>query len=135
MAKRPLKLKVRIPEYRTPRQAWRRALWHAVEAERQRLGVIYAPDDLLEVHLTLYMNRNSLFFHDVDNRLKDCLDALQAKTGGRRFGEGLTPLIPNDRQIWRVVAEKGPAPRQARGRGHLMIRKLKRRLAKAARAA
>jgi len=125
MPKRPLRLKVRIPEYRAPRQAWRRALWRAVETERRRLGVTYSPDDALEVHLRLYMTPRGLFFHDVDNRLKDCLDALQGKTGGKRYGPKLCPLVPNDRQIWRVIVEKGPAPPQARGRGHLVIRKLK----------
>ena len=127
MPKRPLALKVRIPEYRAPRQAWRRALWHAADTQCRQAGITYRADDVLEIHLRLYLTRSGLFFNDVDNRLKDCLDALQGRTGGARYGPKLPPLIPNDRQIWRVIAEKMLAPPQARGRGHLMIRKLKRR--------
>jgi hypothetical protein len=61
--------------------------------------------------------------HDVDNRLKDILDALQGRAGGPKKKRTLEPIIPNDRQIYRVIMEKGLPPRQSKGFGHLTIRK------------
>jgi hypothetical protein len=64
---------------------------------------------------------------DVDNRLKDFLDALQGHVGGGGKKQRMVrPLIPNDNQIFRVIAEKCLPPKQRRhGRGHLTIRKHK----------
>jgi hypothetical protein len=62
MPKRPLKLTIRIPEYRTPRNAWRRMLHEAVKDVQRTTAVMYEPDD----------------------RLKDCLDALQGRVGGTK---------------------------------------------------
>jgi hypothetical protein len=63
--------------------------------------------------------------HDVDNRLKDCLDALQGCAGGSKKRRSLDPIIPNDRQIYRVVIEKSLPPKQAKGLGHLTIRRFR----------
>jgi len=128
MAKRPLKLTIRIPEYKNPRNSWREAI-HCAVAEVQRRGSVqYDTGDRLEVTLRLYFSsEGALEIHDVDNRLKDCLDALQGRVGGTKTKavRKLEPIIPNDRQIWRVIVEKSLAPRQAHGRGHLTIRKLR----------
>ena len=76
MAKRPLKLTLRIPPYEAPRNSWRRKL-HQVVLKRQRQSPIaYGADDKLEVEIRLYMKESALTMHDVDNRLKDILDAL-----------------------------------------------------------
>jgi len=67
------------------------------------------PTDKLEVSLRLYFSGDrSTEIHDVDNRLKDCLDALQGRVGGTKTkaGRTLKPIVPNDRQIWRVVVQK-----------------------------
>jgi hypothetical protein len=91
--------------------------------------VSYRPDDRLEIELRLYFtDERQTDIHDVDNRLKDCLDALQGRVGGTktRASRGLPPIVPNDRQIWRAIVEKRRAPKQARGRGHLTIRRLRR---------
>jgi hypothetical protein len=127
MSKRPLKLKVRIPEYAPPRNTWREAIHQAVTAAQFATAVRYNPNDRLEVVLQLYFtNGRATEIHDVDNRLKDCLDALQGRVGGTKTKtrRALPPIIPNDRQIWRVVVQKGHAPKQARGRGHLTVRRL-----------
>ncbi len=127
MPKRPLKLKIRIPEYAAPRTSWRAAIHRAVVDVQRTTHVTYEPDDRLEVLLRLYFSAGrSAEIHDVDNRLKDCLDALQGRVGGTKTKarRALAPIVPNDRQIWRVVVEKGTAPKQSHSRGHLTIRRL-----------
>jgi hypothetical protein len=125
--KRPMTLNVRIPEYTPPRTRWRVAVHRAVSEVQRARAVHYEPTDRLEVQLRLYFtDRGAARIHDVDNRLKDCLDALQGRVGGTKSKAQrlLPPLIPNDRQVWRVVVQKGLAPKQARARGHLIVRRL-----------
>ncbi len=62
--------------------------------------------------------------HDVDNRLKDVLDALQGRAGGSKVSHDLDPIIPNDRQIYRVSVEKSPRTDRKRPRGKVILRKL-----------
>jgi len=129
MPKSPLKLKIRIPEYTAPRNKWREAIHRAVVDVQRTTHVKYEPDDRLEVLLQLYFaDGRSTEIHDVDNRLKDCLDALQGRVGGTKTKamRALDPIVPNDRQIWRFIVEKALAPKQAHGLGHLTIRKLGR---------
>ena len=126
MAKRRLKLHVRIPAYRSKRNSWRRKLHKAIVAARQQRRVRYLPDDILELDVRLYMRANDLKSHDVDNRLKDVMDALQGRAGGPKAKRSLAAVIPNDRQIYRIVMEKAPPPGQSRGLGHLTVRKLRR---------
>lgn len=129
MAKRSLKLTIRIPEYGAPRNSWRQAIHQAVMQAQSTTSVKYRSDDRLELTLRLYFtDGQAAEIHDVDNRLKDCLDALQGRVGGTKTKTApvLEPIVPNDRQIWRVVVEKALAPRQASGRGHLTIRRLRK---------
>ncbi|MBM3948178.1 MAG: RusA family crossover junction endodeoxyribonuclease [SAR202 cluster bacterium] len=128
MPKRPLKLEIRIPEYSNPRNKLREAIHRAVVEVQNTTSVKYRDDDKLEVTLRLYFtDERSAEIHDVDNRLKDCLDALQGRVGGTKTKamRVLEPIVPNDSQVWRVVVEKGIMPKQARGRGHLTIRRLR----------
>ncbi len=125
MAKRPLKLTVRIPPYQTPRNAWRKKLHKAILRRHKESQVVYSEKDKLEVEVRLYMTGSALRSHDVDNRLKYILDALQGRAGGSKRKHTLTPIIPNDRQIYRVIMEKGAPPGQSRGMGHLTIRKFR----------
>ena len=123
MAKPRLSLRVRIPPYQTPRNTWRRLVNREVASQAKARGVRYRGSDRLEVHVRLYMDDSSLRSHDVDNRLKDILDALQGRAGGPKSIRSLPAVIPNDRQIYRVSIEKGLAPPQSRGLGHLVVRK------------
>ena len=84
MAKRPLKVTVRIPPYQTPRNAWRKKLHKAILRRHKESQVVYNQKDKLEVEVRLYMTGSALRSHDVDNRLKDILDALQGRAGGTR---------------------------------------------------
>ncbi len=122
MAKRRLTVHVRIPPYRPPRNRWRRALYVAALEGLAKARVHYRQPDKLEVHLRLYMDHRSLKWNDVDNRLKDVLDALQGRAGGSKTRPTWTPLIPNDRQVFKVLVEKILAPKQSRSAGHLIIR-------------
>jgi len=63
------------------------------------------------------------FACDADNRLKDIMDALQCRAGGSKKRRILSPIIPNDKQIYRVTVEKALLPKQSKGMGHLVITK------------
>ena len=126
MPKRPLKMSIRIPEYQNPRNTWRKAVYRAVAERQRKTSVKYTKNDRLAVSIRLYFtNKRAAEIHDVDNRLKDCLDALQGAVGGKgkKAVRRLPAIVPNDNQIWRVVIQKGPAPKQAHGLGHLTIRR------------
>jgi hypothetical protein len=128
MAKRALKLHFLIPPYRIPRNGWRRLIHSAATEAQRRAGVTYTDTDRLEVEVRLYLDGSALDWHDVDNRLKDVLDALQGRAGGSEAIRSLSPLIPNDRQIYRVVIEKCAPPEQSRGLGHVTIRRLRNQM-------
>lgn len=127
MPKRPLTLKIRIPPYSSPRNAWRRQLHKAISAVQRKSLVTYLLTDKLEVEVRLYMKGSALELHDVDNRLKDILDALQGRAGGPKHERTLRAIIPNDHQVYRVIVEKSSPPGQSHGRGHLIIRRLRRK--------
>ncbi len=123
MAKRKFKIKFRIPLYRAPRNDWRRRIYNAARTEMQARGVTYRSDDRLAVEVVLYLDGVAIGFHDVDNRLKDVLDALQARMGGPKAVRRYQPLIPNDNQIFRVAVTKMQPPPQSHGLGHVTIAK------------
>ncbi|HXG52181.1 MAG TPA: hypothetical protein VNN77_12350 [candidate division Zixibacteria bacterium] len=119
MAKRPLKFKIRLPSYVHPRLAWREAIYR----QAKLVGAVYRAEDKLEVIVRLYLEGGALLTHDVDNRLKDILDALQGRIGGSKAIRRFVPIIPNDNQVYRVVIEKLAPPAQSHGLGHLIVRK------------
>jgi len=88
-------------------------------------SVKYTADQKLELHITLYFEQSHIRFHDVDNRLKDIMDALQGRMGGSKKEQLFERLIPNDRQIYTVTIEKKKPPIQSHGLGHLEIRRYK----------
>jgi Endodeoxyribonuclease RusA. len=121
MAKRKLKIHFRIPKYDAPRNQWRRLIYDAACTAMQAQHVVYQPNDFLAVSLVLYLDGSALGIHDVDNRLKDVLDALQGRIGGPKIVRQCEPLIANDRQIYRVTVSKMLPPRQSRALGHVTI--------------
>ena len=121
MAKRKFKVKFRIPPYVTPRNDWRRLIYKAARTEMQARRVTYRSDDRLAVEVVLYLDGGAIRFHDVDNRLKDVLDALQGRMGGPKAVRRQQPLIPNDNQIFRVAVTKMQPPPQSHGLGHVTI--------------
>jgi len=119
MKMRRLKLKFRIPPYITPRNLWRIQIYTIAK----RCQVAYEKKDRLQIDVRLYLSGSDIFMHDVDNRLKDILDALQGRVGGPKSIRRFKAIIPNDNQIFRVTLEKLLPPRQSHGFGHIMVSK------------
>ena len=67
------------------------------------------------------MEGMALSSHDLDNRLKDIMDALQGRAGGSKKTRRWLPIIRNDKQIYQVTIEKALPPKQSKGLGHLVI--------------
>ena len=124
MAKRPLKLSIHIPAYKRPRNDWRRLIHAEVIKLQRKSPVRYEMDDRLEVQCRLYLKPWALAHHDVDNRLKDILDALQGRAGGPKRTRMLAAIMPNDRQMYRVIIEKFPCQAGSDGWGVVTIRRL-----------
>lgn len=123
MAKRRQTLHVRIPPYHPPRNNWRHAIHPKIVRAASDCNITYQPTDKLELMVNLYFADDALRWHDVDNRLKDIMDALQGRAGGPKSRVTLIPIIPNDHQIHKVIIEKKISPPQGLGEGHLIIRK------------
>ncbi|HKO44852.1 MAG TPA: hypothetical protein VJU84_16355 [Pyrinomonadaceae bacterium] len=125
-------IRTSLPTYQKDRQRWRRQILANVREAAALGGVEYDDDDLLDVEVLLYLTRGKRHdIHDVDNRLKDILDALQG-----RF-RGYSPkrdrrLIANDNKICRAVIEKRATPKVYKNNetgntgGKLTIRAFKR---------
>lgn len=127
MAKIPRTIEAALPTYQKDRQQWRKDILDNVLRAAGSARVQYDRDDHLEVVVLLYLSQGKrLLIHDVDNRLKDILDALQGKfRSSKSFGE--RPLIGNDNQIYRVLIEKQQPPkRYPVAGGRLLIRPYKR---------
>ena len=105
----------------TPRNAWRKEI-HAVALKAANdQGVEYGPEVKLAVEVKLYLHGRALEIHDVDNRLKDILDALQGRMGGSKAVRKLEPIILNDRQVYRVTIAKFSPPKQSHSLGHVTV--------------
>ena len=122
-AKKRLSIKIRIPPYVYPRNHWRGKIHFVVAQELESKGIRYSEKDRIELKVLLYFKEPALSFHDVDNRLKDLMDALQGRVGGSKATRTLDPIVPNDSQIFKVTVEKKRPPGQSKGAGHLTIRR------------
>jgi len=121
MAKRGLKLSVRIPNFMKDAAAWRRAIHAAIVEVQDRGTVRYSETDKLEVEICFHLSNPKLTILDLDNRLKDVLDALQGFIGDKGKSGALRPIIPNDNQIYRLIAEKRLAPKMNRAALSTMV--------------
>ena len=127
MAKGRRRISTILPTYERDRYQWRKNILTNVLNAANKVGVQYEPDDQIEVVVLLYLSKGKrLTIHDVDNRLKDILDALQARFGPVR---ARTRLIENDRQICRVVIEKQKIPKKFGddAGGRILIRRYEER--------
>jgi Holliday junction resolvase RusA-like endonuclease len=129
MAKARRTITVTLPGYQRDREKWRREIHRTVLDAAQEARVSYRADDSVEVTVLLYLgtreHQKRFLIHDVDNRLKDILDALQG-----RFGRSRTThrLIENDNSVRRVVMEKQLSPKNPniKSGGWLTIRPYRR---------
>lgn len=92
-------------------RAWRRGIHEAIVKAQEQGDVQYSNTDKLEVEIRFHLRDRKLTILDLDNRLKDVLDALQGMVGEKGKSGGLRPIIPNDNQIYRLIAEKRLAPK------------------------
>lgn len=114
MAKRSLTLSARIPNFIKDSKAWRKAIHAAIVEKQDRGNVRYSDSDKLEVEIRFHLQNPKLTILDLDNRLKDVFDALQGFIGEKGKSGALRPIIPNDNQIYRLIAEKRLAPKMDR---------------------
>jgi len=126
MAKSSVRLlKVRIPAYKHPRNEWRKEIHEAVWEEMTAKGIRKASfkDLPLEIRVRIYFDdERDLEIHDVDNMLKDIMDALQGRMGGPKNVHKFKTLIANDKKVYKVSICKQLAPPQSKNMGHLEIR-------------
>ncbi len=125
MAKTRRTLTANIPTYEKNRRRWRKRILASVLGAQAKAGSRFGPDDKLEVVVLLYLKKGKrIAIHDIDNRLKDILDALQGRFGGPKSARAKQRLIENDNQVCRVVMEKQPIPKKYRKDvgGRLLIR-------------
>src|SRR5438876_10928795 len=104
---------------------WRREILRNVRRAQLDQAVRYSDDARFEVVVLLYLRKGKRHdIHDVDNRLKDILDALQGRFGGPKSARSKMRLFDNDRQVSRVVMEKQPIPKALGDHegGRIMIR-------------
>ena len=122
MPKRRQTLQIALPAYERDRSRWReRILAQALKAATAA-AVAYTDSDSLEVVVLLYLREGKrLTIHDVDNRLKDVLDALQGRC---KHVRRVRRLLKDDRQVVRVVVEKQKVPKSLPDTigGRLLIR-------------
>ena len=92
--------------------------------------VKYDNSQTFEVVVLVYLMKGKRHdIHDVDNRLKDILDALQGRFGGSKTIHSKNRLIQNDRQVCRVIIEKQQIPKSLgdNAGGRLLVRPYQRR--------
>ena len=126
MAKRRFTISATLPAYAPPRNEWRRRV-HAAMLEAQTFrGVGYRENDQLELRVSLYGPRE-LDIHEVDERTKDIVDALEGRIAGRRSRRRIAPIVSTG-QVRRLVLEHQPSgPRRGRPFGLVTIARYRRR--------
>lgn len=124
MAKRRFSITVQLPAYARPRNEWRRKVHSAVLEAQTRRGVGYQDADRLEIRISLALD-GALNIHEIDERIKDVVDALGGRIAGPRSRRRIAPIV-TDEQIRRIVLERA---RRGRGRtlGELAIARHRRR--------
>jgi hypothetical protein len=121
VAKRRFSITVPLPAYARPRNEWRRRVHGAVLDVQTRRGVGYRESDQLEVRISLPLGDRPLDIHEIDERVKDVIDALEGRIAGPRSRRRIAPIVPSADQIRRIVLEKEPGRTRRRALGELAI--------------
>jgi Holliday junction resolvase RusA-like endonuclease len=130
MPKTPRTISCVLPRYDTDRKKWRRAILECARKQADRCTGGWERDGPFEVVVLLYAKKGKQHDrYDVDNRLKDVLDALQGAYSAKVKGKYRvkTRVIRNDSSVCRVVVEKHVLPKTFKNRrivpgGRLLIR-------------
>ena len=126
MAKRRFSITVQLPAYSRPRNEWRRKVHTAVLEAQTRRGVGYQDADRLELRISLALDGRPLDIHEIDERVKDLVDALEGRIAGPRSRRRIAPIV-SDAQIRRIVLEHAPRGRRGRTLGELAISRYRQR--------
>lgn len=126
MAKRRFSITVQLPPYTRPRNEWRRKVHAAVLEAQTRRGVGYRDADRLELRIGLALDDRPLDIHDIDERIKDVIDALEGRIAGPRSRRRIAPIV-SDEQIRRIVLEKAARRSRERTLGELAISRYRQR--------
>jgi hypothetical protein len=120
MAKRRFSISVQLPAYARPRNEWRRKVHTAVLEAQTRRGVGYQDADRLELRISLALDGRTLDIHEIDERIKDVVDALEGRIAGPRSRRRIAPIV-TDQQIRRIVLEHTARRGRGRALGELAI--------------
>ena len=129
MAKRRFTISATLPPYAPPRNEWRRRVHAAVLEAQTGRGVGYRESDQLELRVSIFLGQRSLDVHEIDERVKDILDALGGRIAGPRSRRRIAPIIPLPDQIRRIILEKDTRSLRGRPLGQLTISRYRRRRA------
>jgi Holliday junction resolvase RusA-like endonuclease len=106
-------ISIELPKYGSDARVWKEQIQAKARAALADAGFMYSIKDRLEVEMTFFM-RGGLARRDVDNSVKQVLDALKGAKG----------IFPDDNQVYRIIAEKRrlPKDRPKTDGGRLMVR-------------
>ena len=100
---------------------------HAAVLEAQTFrGVGYRESDELELRVSIFLGHRALDLHEIDERVKDIVDALEGRIAGRRSRRRIAPIVSTG-QFRRVVLEKDTRTLRGRPFGVLTITRYRRR--------
>jgi len=100
-------------------KGWRTRVFESLETEAVSRQVSWRDEQPLELEVRIPVDGNVTFW-DVDNLLKHVLDAMQGQLGRPKKERKRTGPVGNDRQIYKLVAEKVDAA--VSPLGHLALR-------------
>jgi hypothetical protein len=126
MAKRRFTISATLPAYAPPRNEWRRRVHAAVLEAQTFRGVGYGESDQLELRISLFLGQRDLDIHEIDERLKDIVDALEGRIAGRRSRRRIAPIVTRG-QVRRVTIDKDTRTVRGRPLGLLTIARYRRR--------
>ena len=126
MAKRRFTISATLPSYAPPRNEWRRRVHAAVLEAQTFRGVGYRDSDQLELRVSILLPSRPLDVHDVDERVKDIVDALEGRIAGRRSRRRIAPIVATG-QMRRVILEKDTRSLRGRPFGVLTISRYRSR--------
>ncbi len=126
MAKRRFTISATLPPYAPPRNEWRRRVHAAILEAQTFRGVGYRESDLLELRVSIFLGQRLLDVHEIDERIKDIVDALEGRIDGRRSRRRIAPIVSTG-QVRRVILEKDTRTLRGRPYGILTIARYRRR--------
>lgn len=108
MGQKPIRIQFELPKYTPRTREWREGILKRARnaATTNDVGIPYDDKEIIELTVLL----PDLPRQDVDNRLKDVMDALQGflTEGGKKCREK-EHILPNDNMVRRVIIEKAKA--------------------------